>query len=55
MTLHRDYEDERYVRMRAKYPGECFECEDDILEGDDMIWDTKDFKAYCTDCGEQLL
>ena len=32
--------------------GHCAECGQVIEAGDRMVWDAKDFKAYCQDCGE---
>lgn len=40
--------------MTAKRDGECAECEGDIREGERMVWDTTEFKAYCKDCGEEV-
>lgn len=41
--------------MTAKRDGECAECEGDIKAGERMAWDAKNFKAYCSDCGEDIV
>lgn len=41
--------------MQAKHDGECSECGEDILEGDDIVWDPHEGKAYCMNCGQELL
>lgn len=48
-------ENQRYVRMEAKFDSHCEECEEDILEGDQMVYDTLERKAYCAECGESLI
>jgi hypothetical protein len=50
---HRD--DNAPFLMTATQDGECAECEIEILEGDKMIWDPKEHKAYCESCGEDML
>lgn len=50
---HRD-SDEPF-EMTATRDGECAECETEIFEGDQMIWDPKEHKAYCLSCGEDML
>jgi hypothetical protein len=50
---HRD-EDAPH-KMIAKRDGECAECEQELVEGDEIIWDPKEYKAYCIPCGEELL
>jgi len=47
-------QDDRYIQMHATYSGECAECEDHISTGDLIYWDTKEHKAYCLNCGEEL-
>ncbi len=41
--------------MKAKRDGECAECEDLIAVGDDIVWDTKEYKAYCSTCGQDVV
>ena len=58
MTLHRftDSDDNRTPhRMRAKRDGEYAECETELYEGEEIVWDPKEYKAYCIPCGEELL
>jgi len=50
---HRD--DKAPFEMTATRDGECVECEVEIFEGDKLIWDPKEHKAYCESCGEDLL
>lgn len=45
---------DRYIQMTATRDGVCTECEDDIIEGDLMFWDTQEYKAYCHTCGKEL-
>ena len=40
--------------MNAKKEGLCKECDGIILEGDRIVWDTTEYKAYCSDCGEEV-
>ena len=40
--------------MTAKRDGHCAECEDDITQGDRMVYDPSHYKAYCSDCGEEI-
>lgn len=40
--------------MNAKKDGRCAECEDDIRQGDRIVWDSDEYKAYCKDCGEEV-
>lgn len=47
-------EEDRYIQMQAKRDGKCSECSERIYERDDIIWDTKEYKAYCAVCGEDL-
>lgn len=54
MQSRKELENRRYIKMISKRDGECEECEDDILEGDMIVWDTQEFKAYCSDCGKDL-
>lgn len=42
-------------KMRAKRDGECAECETELFEGEEIVWDPREFKAYCLPCGEELL
>jgi hypothetical protein len=46
--------DDRYVKMKAKYDGRCAECTDHIQADDPIVWDTKESKAYCECCGDEL-
>ncbi len=41
--------------MDAKRDGLCAECEGDIRQGDRMVWDAEEFKAYCKVCGEDVI
>jgi len=41
--------------MVSKRNGVCSECEQDINEGDQIVWDPKEYKAYCMDCGDYML
>lgn len=52
---NRKWEDEDAPRkIVAKFNGHCAECETDLKEGDDIIYDPKTRKAYCTSCGGDL-
>lgn len=53
MIPHKD--EDAPFKMRAKRDGECAECETELLEGEQIVWDPKEFKAYCLECGEELL
>lgn len=55
MSLHRHEEEDRPFIMKAKRDGQCTECDTDIFEGEEMVWDPKEFKAYCMDCGVDVL
>ena len=44
----------RYFTMAAKFDSKCSECEAEIEKGDNMTFDSKDRKAYCSACGEEL-
>jgi hypothetical protein len=44
----------RFFSVLAKYKGRCWECNDDILEGDSIVYDSKEKKTYCKDCGKDL-
>lgn len=48
-------DDPRYVKSRAKFDSHCHECEGDIEQGDEYVFDTKYKKAYCMACGEEYL
>jgi hypothetical protein len=41
--------------MQAKRDGKCAECGYFIMEGDRMVWDTKENKAYCEQCGGDII
>lgn len=55
VLIQQNLNDDRFVKMQARYDGHCTECETDILQGDDIVWDTKERKAYCDACGEEYL
>jgi len=40
--------------MNAKRPGECWECFEPIETGTRMVWDAREFHAYCPGCGEDV-
>ena len=40
--------------MTSKHDGQCAECSEEIFEGDRMVWDRENKKAYCADCGEEV-
>lgn len=42
------------IWMDSKRDGTCAECECDIDSGDRIVWDTVEFKAYCSVCGEEV-
>lgn len=55
MSFHKtDINDDRFIPMDARFNSKCRECEEDILEGDPIIYDTKEKKAYCVPCGKEL-
>jgi hypothetical protein len=41
--------------MNAKRESDCAECTITILEGDRMVYDTETFKAFCEECGEEVI
>jgi predicted SprT family Zn-dependent metalloprotease len=41
--------------MTAKYDSQCAECEGRIEKGDRMVYDVEAHKAYCRECGRQLV
>ena len=41
--------------MAAKRDGDCAECEGDIVTGDRMVYDADKRKAYCKECGVELI
>lgn len=56
MTLHPHHRDaQEPYPMKAKKNGECVECETPIYIGDDIVWDPKEFKVYCIECGQEFL
>jgi NAD-dependent SIR2 family protein deacetylase len=57
MTMHRtDINDERYIKMRSKLEkSRCYECSETIYESDPIVWDTKERKAYCEECGKEFV
>lgn len=40
--------------MNSKYHSRCTECHEVIDEGDRMLYDFKERKAYCADCGKEV-
>jgi RNase P subunit RPR2 len=47
---------DRYVKIASKLErSKCSECEEPIYEGDSIVWDIKERKAYCKECGEELM
>lgn len=55
MTMQKWADEDKPHIMRAKRDGKCAECGEDLFEGDDIVWDPKERKAYCTTCGEEVL
>lgn len=53
--LHKMPDENSPFKMTSKRGGECAECETELSEGDQIVWDPKEFKAYCLTCGEDLL
>lgn len=45
----------RFVLCEAKFTGKCKECSTRINEGENIVYDTQERKAYCVDCGNDLL
>ena len=41
--------------MTAKRDGECAECEGNLHTGDMIVWDPREFKAYCHTCGQDVV
>jgi hypothetical protein len=52
--IKEDINDDRYVAMKAKFDSKCRECRADIYKGDDILYDTKEKKVYCVECGRDL-
>jgi len=44
----------RFFEIVARYAGRCWECNDPIYEGDSVVYDSKEKKIYCEDCGKDL-
>lgn len=44
----------RFFRVLAKYSGSCWECRDPIEVGDAVVYDSKEKKTYCEECGKDL-
>lgn len=44
----------RFFRVLAKYAGRCWECHAPIEEGDYIVYDSKEKKTYCEECGKDL-
>lgn len=40
--------------MNAKRDGECYECEAEIEIGDRIVYDNTLFRAFCSECGEEV-
>ncbi len=38
----------------AKRDGDCWECFIPIAEGERIVWDARERRAYCSDCGEEV-
>lgn len=56
MTLHNHQQDTPSPHpMKAKRDGQCAECETELFEGEDIVWDPTNFKAYCAECGDEYL
>lgn len=56
LRMPRQPDDVRYVKIENRYPNShCFECEQDILEGESCIYDTRAKKVYCSECGRDLV
>lgn len=56
MTLHaHQSESDAPYWMKAKKDGKCAECRAEIYEGDKIVWDPKEYKAYCETCGEDVM
>jgi hypothetical protein len=41
--------------LTARFSQRCVECKELICEGDRMVWDPKDRKAYCEFCGDEVI
>lgn len=48
------YKEEAF-RMTANRDGICAECEQDIKEGDRIVYDPRHGKAYCEECGKDII
>ena len=45
----------RYVKLPAKYEGRCRGCKGMIRVGEAMVWDTREKKTYCPECGMEKM
>lgn len=45
----------RYQKLPARYEGRCKSCSTKIRVGDPMVWDTDEKKAYCAECGMEMM
>jgi hypothetical protein len=48
-------EDERFRWLDSKWDQKCTECEEGIFEGEKILYDFVERKAYCESCGEEWL
>jgi hypothetical protein len=55
VLIRQNLNEDRFIQMEARYDGHCAECEEDIVEGDPIVWDIKERKAYCETCGKEYL
>jgi ribosomal protein S27E len=53
--IRQNLNDERFLTIEAKFNSKCHECEEDLYEGDNIIFDTKYKKAYCLKCGKEMM
>lgn len=41
--------------MNARYDGKCHECEEEIFEGDRIVFNRVTRKIYCKTCGVEAI
>lgn len=46
---------DRYVVITTRYACACKACRAPVKVGDKVVWDTQERKAYCMECGLELL
>lgn len=43
-----------YHWIESRYEGECANCEGDIDKGENVLYDSRERKVYCEECGDDI-